>query len=57
MNTFVINKSLFQCQKKFLHDVENKKLKQENEKVKSRKGESEKVESRKVEIRKVESRK
>ena len=42
MKTFVMNKSLFQCQTKFLkkktfffilHDVKNKQLKEENEKL------------------------
>ena len=33
MKTFVMNKSLFQCQENFTqHDVENKELKEENEK-------------------------
>ena len=48
MKIFVMNKSLFQCQKKILkknfftqHDVENKQLKEENEKWK--KEESEKL--------------
>ena len=39
------------------HDVENKQLTEENEKVESRKVESRKVESRKVKTEKVESRK
>ena len=34
MKTFVMNKSLFQCQENFTHhDVENKQLKEENEKL------------------------
>ena len=33
MKTFLMNKSLFQCQENFTqHDVENKELKEENEK-------------------------
>ena len=39
------------------HDVENKQLTEENEKVESRKVESRKVESRKVESRKVKTEK
>ena len=37
------------------HDVENKQLKEENEKLESRKVESKKVEYRKVETRKEEN--
>ena len=64
MKTFVMNKSLFQCQKKFskkkkfLHcDVENVKLrKEENEKL--RKEESEKLRKEESEnLRKEESEK
>ena len=54
MKTFVMNESLFQCQKIITQrDVENKQLKEENEKV--RKEEHEQVESRKVESRKGEN--
>ena len=46
MKTFVMNKSLFQCQENFTqHDVENKQLKEENEKLR-KENENEKLETR-----------
>ena len=51
MKTFVMNKSLFQCQENFTqHDVENKQLKEENEKL--RKEENEKLRKENEQLRK-----
>ena len=57
MKSFVMNKSLFQCQKKFLkeekictqHDVENKQLKEENEQLRK---ENEQLRKRNEQLRK-----